>query len=260
MRMRPAKFPYLEHDGLLAFAHRGGAGAWPENTMPAFQGAVDLGYRYIETDVHATRDGVLLAFHDDQLDRVTDMQGVIAEMDYAQVRKARIAGTEPIPLMAELLSTWPDIRINIDPKRDNAAEPLIKLLRNAGAVERVCVNSFSDRRTAGIRKALGPKLCTGMGPLSTGRLRFSSWMGPAGFLLGGFAEGCAQIPVEQYGIRLVDRALIDKAHELGLQVHVWTIDEEAEMRRLIDLGVDGIMTDDPALLRTVLTEKGLWPS
>ncbi|MEP5368716.1 glycerophosphodiester phosphodiesterase family protein, partial [Parvibaculum sp.] len=158
--MRPAKFPYLEFDGLLAFAHRGGAGAWPENTMPAFQGAVDLGYRYIETDVHATRDGVLLAFHDDKLDRVTDMQGVIAEMDYAEVRKARIAGTEPIPLMAELLAAWPDIRINIDPKRDNAARPLVQLLKEAKAVERVCVNSFSGRRTAGIRDALGPNLCT----------------------------------------------------------------------------------------------------
>ncbi len=258
--MRPAKYPYLEHDGLLAFAHRGGAGAWPENTMPAFQGAVDLGYRYIETDVHATRDGVLLAFHDDKLDRVTDMQGTIAEMDYAEVRKARIAGTEPIPLMAELLSTWPDIRINIDPKRDNAAAPLIRLLRDSGAVERVCVTAFSGPRTAGIRDALGAKLCTGMGPLSTARLRFSSWLGAAGGLLGGFVEGCAQIPTEQYGIPLVDQALIDRAHEMNLQVHVWTIDEEAEMRRLIDLGVDGIMTDDPALLRTVLTEKGLWAS
>lgn len=256
--MRPAKFPYLEHDGLLAFAHRGGAGAWPENTMPAFQGAVDLGYRYIETDVHATRDGVLLAFHDDHLDRVTDATGCIAEMDYADVKKARIAGTEPIPLMAELLSAWPDIRINIDPKRDNAAEPLIKLLKDSGALERVCVTAFSGRRIAGIREALGPRLCTGMGPLSTGRLRFASWAGPAGFLLGGFVEGCAQIPIEQYGIRLVDEALVGKAHELGLQVHVWTIDDEAEMRRLIDLGVDGIMTDEPALLRKVLIEKGQW--
>ena len=94
---RPARFPYLEHDGVLAFAHRGGAGDWPENTMPAFQAAVDLGYRYIETDVHATRDGVLLAFHDDELDRVTDSVGVIAEMDYADVARARVGGREPIP-------------------------------------------------------------------------------------------------------------------------------------------------------------------
>lgn len=258
--MRPAKFTYLEHDGPLAFAHRGGAGAWPENTMPAFQGAVDLGYRYVETDVHATRDGVLLAFHDDQLDRVTDRSGVVAQMDYAQVREARVGGKEPIPLMAELLAAWPDIRINIDPKRDNAVQPLIRLLHDAKAVERVCVTSFSGARTAAIREALGPRLCTGMGPLSTARLRLGSWMGPSGILLGRFDEGCAQIPIEQYGIRLVDRLLVDRAHELGLQVHVWTIDTAEEMRRLIDLGVDGLMTDEPALLRQVLMQKGLWPS
>ncbi|MEQ9226893.1 MAG: glycerophosphodiester phosphodiesterase [Parvibaculum sp.] len=258
--MRPAKYAYLEHDGLLAFAHRGGASSWPENTMPAFQGAIDLGYRYIETDVHATRDGVLLAFHDDRLDRVTDRTGVIAEMDYADVRAARVDGKEPIPLMSEMLAAWPEVRINIDPKRDNAVMPLIKVLQEAKALDRVCVTAFSGKRTAAIREALGARLCTGMGPLSTGRLRISSWMGPARFMLGGFVEGCAQIPIEQYGITLVDRALVDRAHELGLQVHVWTIDEEAEMRRLIDLGVDGIMTDDPALLKSVLLEKGLWPS
>lgn len=258
--MRPAKYAYLEHDGLLAFAHRGGASSWPENTMPAFQGAIDLGYRYIETDVHATRDGVLLAFHDDRLDRVTDRTGVIAEMDYADVRAARVDGKEPIPLMSEMLAAWPEVRINIDPKRDNAVMPLIKVLREAQALDRVCVTAFSGKRTASIREALGPTLCTGMGPLSTGRLRVSSWMGPVRFVLGGFVEGCAQIPVEQYGIPLVDRALVDRAHELGLQVHVWTIDEEAEMRRLIDLGVDGIMTDDPALLKSVLIKRGLWHS
>jgi len=228
--------------------------------MPAFQGAVDLGYRYIETDVHATRDGVLLAFHDDKLDRVTDRTGVIAEMDYADVKQARVDGREPIPLMAELLSAWPELRINIDPKRDNAAGPLIRLLKDMNAIDRVCVTAFSGKRTAGIRAALGPRLCTGMGPMSTARLRFSSWSGPLGFVWGGFAEGCAQIPIEQYGIRLVDRALVDRAHELGLQVHVWTIDDPAEMRRLIDAGVDGLMTDEPALLKTVLIERGLWPS
>ncbi len=255
-----AKYPYLEHDGILAFAHRGGAGAWPENTMPAFQGAVDLGYCYVETDAHATRDGVVLAFHDDKLDRTTDGTGIIAEMDYDDVRKARIGGTEPIPLMAELLSAWPDLRINIDPKRNNVVEPLIGLLRDMNATERVCVTSFSDRRTAIFRQALGPGLCTGMGPISTGRLRFASWMGPFGFVMGGFTEGCAQIPIQQYGITLADRSLVSRAHELGLQVHVWTIDDPVEMHRLIDLDVDGIMTDEPALLKTVLIERGRWSS
>ncbi|PKQ07470.1 MAG: glycerophosphodiester phosphodiesterase [Alphaproteobacteria bacterium HGW-Alphaproteobacteria-12] len=228
--------------------------------MPAFQGAVDLGYCYVETDAHATRDGVVLAFHDDKLDRTTDGTGIIAEMDYDDVRKARIGGTEPIPLMAELLSAWPDLRINIDPKRNNVVEPLIGLLRDMNATERVCVTSFSDRRTAIFRQALGPGLCTGMGPISTGRLRFASWMGPFGFVMGGFTEGCAQIPIQQYGITLADRSLVSRAHELGLQVHVWTIDDPVEMHRLIDLDVDGIMTDEPALLKTVLIERGRWSS
>lgn len=260
MSRRPAKFPYLEYKGILAFAHRGGASQWPENTMPAFQGAVDLGYRYLETDVHATRDGVLLAFHDDRLDRVTDRAGVIADMEFDEVRKARVSGREPIPRLEELLLAWPEVRINIDPKRDNAVEPLVRALRAHNAIERVCVTSFSGARTAAIRSALGPRLCTGLGPMSTTRLRFASWSGPFAGLWGGFAEGCAQIPLRQYGVPLVDRALIARAHEAGLQVHVWTIDDPAEMARLIDLGVDGLMTDQPAVLKAVLIERGLWTS
>lgn len=256
--MKPAKFAYLECDGLLAFAHRGGAGQWPENTMPAFQGAVDLGYRYLETDVHATRDGVLLAFHDESLDRVTDGTGRISDLDYADVAKVRVDGREPIPLMEDLLGAWPEVRVNIDPKLDNAAAPLVEVLRRTGAIDRVCVTSFSGRRTAWIRDQLGPELCTGLGPLSVTRLRFSSWSGPLRGLWGGFVEGCAQIPTHQYGIRLTDRALIDGAHQAGLQVHVWTIDDPGEMNRLIDLGVDGLMTDQPEVLKSVLTARGLW--
>tara|TARA_R110000824_G_scaffold399843_1_gene606053 strand:+ start:140217 stop:140999 length:783 start_codon:yes stop_codon:yes gene_type:complete len=260
MSSRRAKYPYLEHDGILAFAHRGGAGRWPENTMPAFQGAIDLGYRYIETDVHATKDGVLLAFHDDQLDRVTDHVGVIAELDFADVSRARVDGLEPIPRLEELLLAFPDARINIDPKRDNAVEPLIRVLRDCGAIDRVCVTSFSGSRTAAVREALGPTLCTGMGPGATARMRFASLSGPLGFLWGGFHQGCAQIPVMQSGIRLVDRSFVEFAHESGLQVHVWTIDDPLEMNRLIDLGVDGLMTDQPAVLKQVLVERDLWPS
>lgn len=255
---RVARFPYLEHDGILAFAHRGGAGRWPENTMPAFQGAVDLGYRYIETDVHATRDGVLLAFHDDQLDRVTDHVGVIADMDFVDVARARVSGLEPIPRLEELLLAWPDMRINIDPKRDNAVQPLIRILKDCGAIDRVCITSFSGARLVAVRDALGPTLCTGTGPLATTRLRFGSWSKPLGFLLGGFVAGCAQIPVTQYGIRLADERFASFAHKNGLHVHVWTIDDPVEMNRLIDLGVDGLMTDQPAILKQVLLDRGLW--
>lgn len=255
---RPAKFPYLEHSGLLAFAHRGGTSSHPENTMPAFQHAIDLGYRYIETDVHATRDGVLLAFHDEELDRVTDCSGRIDQMDYADVAKARVDGKEPIPLFADLLTTWPTVRINIDPKLDNAAAPLVKVLREANVLDRVCVTSFSDKRIDWIKSELGPDLCTGLGPKGTFRLRLSSVSGPLKAMWGGYAAGCAQVPVRQNGFLIVDRAFVDRAHEVDVQVHVWTIDDPTEMGRLIDLGVDGLMTDQPEILKSVLEERGIW--
>jgi len=226
--------------------------------MSAFQHAVALGFRYLETDVHATRDGVLLAFHDEELDRVTDMSGRIAEMDYAEVSKARIDGREPIPLFVELLEHLPNARINIDPKLDNAAPPLVKVLKEAKALDRVCVTSFSDKRAAWIKEQLGPDLCCGLGPLGTARMRFSSLSGPFSGIWGEFEQGCLQIPTHQAGIRLVDRRMVDHAHDRGLQVHVWTIDAPEEMTRLLDLGVDGLMTDRPEILRSVLEARGAW--
>ena len=245
---------FLDHPGPLAIAHRGGAGDWPENTMPAFAGAVALGYRYVETDVHVTSDGVVLAFHDDRLDRVTDRTGAIAELPYAEVARARVDGVEPIPLLEELLGTWPELRVNIDPKHDEVVEPLATVLRRTGATERVCVGAFSDRRLARLRAMLGPGLCTSLGPAAVARLRAASLglgrVEPDGC--------CVQVPPRAKGLPLVDRRFVAAAHEAGLDVHVWTIDEPVEMRALLDLGVDGIMTDRPSVLREVLVARGEW--
>lgn len=241
--------PYLQNDGIIAFAHRGGALEAPENTMKAFDYAVGLGYRYVETDAYATRDGVLLAFHDDRLDRVTDQKGLIADLDHADVRKARIGGTEPIPLLEELLTTWPELRINIDPKHDGAVAPLIALLRRMNVLDRVCIGSFSDARINEVRTAFGEAVCTSMGPREVARF----WLTKRRIPAGRFAANCIQIPVRQGPFRLVDAASVAAAHRRGLKLHVWTIDDEAEMRRLAALGVDGIMTDRPSLLRSVLT-------
>lgn len=222
--------------------------------MPAFAGAIELGYRYVETDAHLTADGKVLAFHDDRLDRVTDRQGTIEELDWAEIRQAKVDGREPIPLLEELLTTWPDLRVNIDPKHDAVVEPLAQLLGDLDAVERVCVGSFSDRRIHRMEELLGPGLCTSLGPKGVARLRASS------FGLGRRHPGgrCVQVPVSAGGVTLVDRRFIDRAHTHGLAVHVWTIDEPEEMRRLLDLGVDGIMTDRPVVLREVLIERGEW--
>jgi glycerophosphoryl diester phosphodiesterase len=247
-------WPFLDHPGPLAIAHRGGAGTWPENTMPAFEGAVALGYRYVETDVHVTADGILLAFHDDVLDRVTNRTGRISELPYREVKQARVDGREPIPLLEELLGTFPDVRVNVDPKSDEAVAPLAAALRRTGAVDRVCVGSFSDDRIETIREKLGPRLCTSLGPKATARLRLAARRLPAGQ----FDAGCAQLPPRYKGLKLVDRRLVEAAHERDMQVHVWTIDDADEMVELLDLGVDGIMTDEPALLRKVLENRGQW--
>jgi glycerophosphoryl diester phosphodiesterase len=246
--------PYLKHNGILAFAHRGGALEAPENTMKAFSYAVSLGYAYLETDAYATRDGVLVSFHDDRLDRVTDARGMIADLDYAEISKARIGGQEPIPLLEEVLTAWPAVKVNIDAKHDAAVAPLIELLRRLKALDRVCIGSFSDARIARVRKAFGPEVCTSMGPREVARF----WLAKRGIPVGRFGANCAQIPVKQGPARLVDAAAVRAAKRLGLQIHVWTIDDAEEMARLADLGVDGIMTDRPLLLRNVLKSRNRW--
>lgn len=252
--MRPAKYPYLEHGGVLAFAHRGGALEAPENTMTAFSHAVALGYRYLETDAYATADGVLVSFHDPLLDRVTDGTGRLETLPYAVLQRALIGGTEPIPLMEDLLTRWPEVRINIDPKHDAAVGPLVDLIKRVGAEDRVCIGSFSGRRIKQFRDAFGGRVCTSLGPVGVLRLKSAS------FGLGGgrWPEGCAQVPVAARGIPIVSRPLIEAAERRSLQVHVWTIDDESEMSRLLDLGVHGIMTDRPALLKRVLQSRGAW--
>lgn len=247
-------WPFLDHVGPLAFAHRGGAGDWPENTMPAFENAVALGYRYVETDVHVTADGVLVAFHDDHLDRVTDRTGAIAEHTWADVRAARVAGSEPIPLLEDLLGTWPDLHVNIDPKHDASVDALAEVIRRTNSIDRVCVGAFSDRRIARLRSMLGHRLCTALGPRGVTRLRADSWRVPTRRPV----AACAQVPPKLGAVPVVDAAFVETAHARGLQVHVWTIDDPGQMHSLLDLGVDGIMTDRPAVLRDVLVERGQW--
>jgi len=248
--------PYLNHPGPLAFAHRGGAEEHPENSLAAFAHAVSLGYRYLETDVHLTADGVILAFHDDSLDRVTDRSGVISECTAAEVAQARISGVEHIPTLDELFDTFPDTCINIDPKDDRVVGPLVETIQRHEALSRICIGSFSGRRLTQCRRLLGPGLCTSAGPLDTARFRLAS-LGLAPTPTG---INCLQVPVRQSGIPVVDRRFVNHAHERGLQVHVWTIDEPNDMHRLLDLGVDGLMTDRPSTLRSVLVERNQWPT
>jgi glycerophosphoryl diester phosphodiesterase len=252
--MPASSWSFLDHPTTLAFAHRGGASDAPENTMPAFEAAVALGYRYLETDVHLTADGVLLAFHDDFLDRVTDRTGEIAKLPYSEVAKAKVDGREPIPKLEELLDAWPDVRVNIDPKHDESVDALAGVIKRTNSVGRVCIGAFSDKRLERVRGLLGADLCTSLGPKGVAKLRAASYHLPAGQL----PAACVQVPHRAKGLTLVDERFVATAHDRGLQVHVWTIDDADEMRELLDLGVDGIMTDRPTVLRTVLEERSDW--
>ncbi|MBA3286850.1 MAG: glycerophosphodiester phosphodiesterase [Acidimicrobiia bacterium] len=246
----PARHPYLDWTGPIAFAHRGGASEAPENTAPAFAHAVLLGYRYLETDVHTTADGVVVAFHDDDLSRTCGRPGRIAELPWSEVRQARVDGREPIPRLADLLASWPDRRWNIDCKADASVEPLARELERAGVLDRVCVAAFSDRRLRRLRARLGPTLCTSAGPAELAWMRITGRSASPAL--------AAQVPVRHGRVRMVDPRFLAGARRSRVSVHVWTIDEPAEMRRLLDLGVDGIMTDRPVVLRDVLVERGQW--
>ena len=246
--------PFLDHNGPIAFAHRGGAGDWPENSLEAFEQAVAIGFTYVETDAHVTADGVVVAFHDDQLDRVTESSGRIADLTWSEVSCARIDGVAPIPLLEEILATWPSLRVNIDPKHDEVVEPLASLLQRTGSLDRLCLGSFSDNRLDHFRTRFGPEVCTSMGPRAIAKFRASNF----GLGRGGVAGNCLQVPTHIGKVPLVDARFIERAHRANLPVHVWTIDDQEQMTKLLDLGVDGIMTDRPAALKEVLESLGLW--
>lgn len=250
---------YLDRTLPIAFAHRGGAAHQPENSWAAFEHAIGLGYTHLETDARATADGVLLAFHDRTLDRATDRTGRIARMHYREVAGARVAGTEPIPLIEDLLGAWPGLRFNVDLKDMLAIRPMMDVLRRTGAWGRVCVTSFSARRLHAARVLLDRPVCMALSPAGVAALRLIGGVPRCG---GALAERlartgvhCAQVPA-----RVATGPFIGKAHKAGLQVHVWTLNRRADMERALDLGADGIMTDETVMLRDLLIERGVWPS
>lgn len=244
-------------------AHRGFSPEGLENTMVAFQSAVELGYRYVETDVHATRDDTVVAFHDDTLDRVTDRVGRIPDLAWREVSRARIGPTgETIPLLEELLGTWPDLRVNIDIKTPGAILPLARVLERTRAHDRVCVASFSDQRRREVLMRLTRPVATSAGQTTVARFRAAATL-PSLLRSTVVARVMAgvdglQVPVRHSGVEVVTPSTIAAAHECGAFVHVWTVNDAPEMERLLDLGVDGIVTDRADLLKQVLQDRGQW--
>lgn len=223
--------------------------------MSAFRRAVEEGYRYVETDVHATADGVVVMHHDPHLDRTTDGRGAIRRLPWSAVGTARIAGREPVCRFDEALEELPEAAFNVDVKAESAVGPILEVLRRHRAWDRVCLASFDERRLRTLRREGGPRLLTSMGPRSVATLWASSR--PGGALLRRWVGGdAAQVPPAHGRLRVVDDRFVRAAHSRGWEVHAWTVDDADEMRRLLDLGVDGLVTDRPARLRDVLRERG----
>ncbi|MFL6097330.1 MAG: glycerophosphodiester phosphodiesterase family protein [Blastococcus sp.] len=255
--MPAVRYAFLDGLGPVAMAHRGGAIEHLENTLPAFQACVDMGYRYLETDVRVTADGVLAVFHDPTLERVTDRTGRIDTLPWSEVSTARIGGREPILRLEDLLGAWPDVRFNLDIKAAGVLAPLVRTVRRLKVADRICLASFSDARIAAARRLFGPAVCTALGPRGVAALRLSSYSPRAAGLVR-IQAGVAQVPLQLGGRALVDERFLAAAHARDLQVHVWTVDTEEEATSMLELGVDGLMTDRPAMLRELLEKRGQW--
>lgn len=250
-------YPFLDSDLPLAFAHRGGAAAGDENTVAAFARATAAGYRYIETDVHASADGVAVLFHDPDLTRLIGDPRRVEDLTWRELSRLRLRGEPLIPRLDETLDAWPHTRLNLDVKSDAAVTPTLHAVDALHARDRVLIGSFSDARLARVRAMAGPRQATSLGQREAARLWAASRWGRG---LGGFvpAAPAIQVPVTHGPLRVVDGRLIAHARRLGMQVHVWTVDDPAQMHRLLDLGVDGIMTDQIEVLAAVYRERGHW--
>lgn len=258
---RPAsEYPYFDNDGLpLAFAHRGGGlgdGPALENSMAAFQAAIDLGYRHIETDVQATRDGVAVIFHDPTLERTTDGTGAIEDFTWKDLSTFKLGGIEAIARLDDVLDTWPDLRLNIDAKSPASVPLLADAVIRHRAFDRVCLAAFSHRSIRELRRRAGPRVATSFGRVEIGVLRLLPASAARSLLVG--PAQVAQVPVRRGPLEIVTRGFIDRMHAHGKQVHVWTIDDAAEIERLLDLGVDGIFSDRIDVLKNTFAARGIW--
>jgi glycerophosphoryl diester phosphodiesterase len=246
------------------YAHRGAAAELPENTLPSFQRALELGADALETDAHLTRDGHVVLSHDSTGQRMCGVAARIADSTLEEVQAwdagrgfvdaqgARVHAGKGfrLPTFAEVLRALPEARFNVDAKsrHPEMVPRLIEVLKEAKAEERTLVASFDVRTLRQVRR-LGYPGKTGLAQAEVWRL-VGLPLALHGFVpLRGAA---AQLPYRIYGIDLGTRAVVDKCHALGLEVHYWTVNDPALAERLLDHGADAIMTDDPRAIAPVL--------
>ena len=248
----------------IVYAHRGGAALRPENTIAAFDHGMALGADGLEFDVHLSRDGVVVVHHDSTLERTTSGQGALEQFTAAELAKLDAccnfsdgSGRHPyrgsgfgIPTMREVLLRYPTAQLIVELKRGGArlAHAVVDEIRAARAIDRVAVGSFHSSAVRAVR-AYEPALRTGAAALETRLALYRSWVG---WPLGQTAYREFQVPTRSGPTPIVTRRFVNHAHRAGLSVKVWTVNTESEMRRMLDYGVDALITDRPDLARRVL--------
>ena len=245
--------PFFKGYPFAGIVHRGGNEEKTENTLEAFQYSSDLGFIFMETDVQATKDDEIVVFHDKTLKRIAGLDKKINDLSFKDLKSIDLIKGGNIPSLNELLSSFPDLRFNIDIKTNKAIEKSIEIINHHDAFDRVCLAAFSSIRLKKIRKICGDKLCSSMGMSEILKLVLKSY----GFPLNTTQGNCAQVPISYFGLPVVNKQFIDAAHVANKLVHVWTIDEESKIDNLIDIGVNGVMTDKPSILMKVLKKRNL---
>ncbi len=247
-------FSFLNHESFMAFAHRGANELSPENTLESFSVAYTLGFKNFELDVHASADGEVFVCHDDNLERLVGERLHLSRLTCKEINALDRTHGYKIPSLFSILEEFPYARLNIDAKSWKVVNPLCKVIKASQSHDRICIGSFSDLRTYSIVQKLGSSVCHSLGPLGV----LHCYLGFHLKKTCKFRAGCLQIPETYYGLNFVSNKFIEFAHKSGLLVHIWTINDESRMRQLIELGVDGIMTDNCSGLKKVLQEYELW--
>ena len=240
--------PYLDVPGVAISAHRGGSIEAPENTIESFEYSIKLGSSYIETDVQLSSNGIPYIFHDNDLKRLFGKNIIFNSLHSDEIDELILFDKYKIPTLESTLQKFPDTLFQIDVKTDEVVLPTMKVIKKTNSTDKVCIASFSSKRLKQVHK-LYPEICLSMGPFEVMKLLLASF----GLYRNKVPGNCLQIPIYQYGIKLVTKRFINYIHSIGLKIHVWTINDEDTMQKLIDLGVDGIITDRPKALKDLLS-------
>ena len=229
------------------FVHRGNSKTYLENSLESFEAAIKLGYRCIETDLRCTLDNEIVIFHDKDLKRLLNIDIKIKDLTLIEIRKL-FEKRGYIPTLIEILSKFPDTFFNIDLKEQSTLEMTMKIVNKMNAFHRVCFASFNSNRIKEVYDNF-PQAITSMGVKDVIKFKL--------FYLNTSHSNVLQIPIKWNGIKVFSKSLLKRAHKNSLKVHLWTINDESLMNELIELGVDGIMTDEAEILMKVMRQKGL---